>query len=278
VTRRRLGLAAVLALVFMALSMGSSRAQVLPPLLPELPPPPVEGNPLADLLGPLTGDTCDTVATVYALAGPIAQAQLPPELRSLVDEVTPYLSLVTYACGLLASPPTGTVCAADEAVKQQIGMLGLPLPLNAPPAVQVVVDTIAGIEHVFLRLGLDIGRDVSTQLAAALGCTVPAPVVDPPAAPAPSFPTSDLPSTPGVTGSPGSFSSGTFPSAPAGPVAVSAGGPLPGVPVTTTEVSYPIEGLTGVLLILPLALLAGLAVVAPRLSPITRARRQRSRP
>ncbi|MDQ2650563.1 MAG: hypothetical protein M3Z03_13575, partial [Actinomycetota bacterium] len=187
-------LAGALALVAVATAFPRAEAQTLPlPPLPELPAPPVDGSVLSDALGPLATDYCDTVATVYALAGPIASAQLPPELRALVDEVTPYLSVVTYACGLLVSPPTGVVCATDDQLAQQLGVLGL--PLSAPTPVQVLHDTAAGIEHVFLRAGIDIGPDVSRQLALILGCGV-APEVEPPPAAAAPVPAVDEPPPP----------------------------------------------------------------------------------
>ena len=255
---------AVVALVVLAgLSVAvapGSQAQVLPEL-PELPAPPADGNLLADVLGPASAMACKTIATAYALVGPIASAQLPPELQPLVAEIDPYLALITYACGYLVTPPTGTVCAVDGQVNDQIATLGLPVGLPAPAL--LLYETAAGIEHAFLRLGLDIGTDASRQLAELLGCGEPLPPeTGPPAAlPQPEVVPVDLPSS-------GSFGSGLGPSsvpAVVGGVAAPQVTELPGTAGQLGALSYPVRGAAALLLALPLTLLALGIAVAPRL-------------
>lgn len=260
--RRTVVLGLVAALVAVLAGRGAG-AQVLPPL-PPLPPPPADGSPLSDVLGPSATGYCDTVATVQALAGPIVSAQLPEEAQVLVEEVTPYLSVVTYACGLVAAPPTEVRCATDDALADQLGVLGL--PVNSPAPGQVLVDTAAGIEHVFRRAGIDLDAGLARQLAAALGCGALEEVVPPTAAPAPSeegpLVAPPAPARP--------TSSGFVPPRPVVP-AVS---PRPGLPaagapaspaVDAAAVRYPVDPGAAALLALPLAALVAAAVVAPRL-------------
>jgi hypothetical protein len=239
-----------------------SAAQIVP--LPPLPPPPEGGNPLSDLLGPAATDGCDGVAVAFALAGPIATAQLPPDLAKLVDQISPYLSVATYACGFLAVPPSKQVCGIDTQLADAVGGLGLSklgAPINTPKAAAVTYETAAGIENVFLRAGVDIGHDTSLRLAEALGCSIPPAAVVPPAKAPPSFAA--------TSGSEGSAGSTSF-------VAVDLPGALGSVPTITEGRSipavtrsgptrYPVDGLATLLLGLPLVLLGLGAVVAPRL-------------
>jgi hypothetical protein len=242
----------------------AASAPGLPPL-PPLPPPPSDGTVLSDILGPAATGGCDSVALVFALAAPIAGAQLTPELKELVDQITPYLSLATYACGFLVSPPSAFKCApdklvADTAAKLNLSQLGV--PVNIPEAAKVTYDTAAGIENIFLRLGIPIDQPQAFGLAKVLGCTVPPPVVDPPAAAAPTFP-----STAGTSGTPASTSFVAIGS-PVGslPSTVSVGGSRT-LPAVTTKgpARYPIDGRAAALLALPLVLLAAAGVVGPRL-------------
>jgi len=266
---------ALLALAVLSVVVApSSRAQVLPDL-PPLPAPPAEGNIAADVLGPATATACKTVATVYGLLGPIAAAQLPPELQGLVTEADPYLALVTYACGYLVTPPSGLVCTPDaqlgEVSKEALGLLGL--PVSAPAAVQVFYDTVPGIEHVFLRLGLDIGTEASRQLAAALGCGAPAPIA--PTEPA-AFPTQEAPA---ALEAPGSGLADVSLARPSIPAVVG----RPATPGSTTQrpgtlgqaggLSYPVKAQAAVLLALPLVLAAGGLAAEPRLRRRGRRRR-----
>jgi hypothetical protein len=237
-------------------------AQVVP--LPPLPPPPEGGNPLSDLLGPAASDGCDGVAVAFALAAPIAQAQLPPELAALVDQVSPYLALATYACGFLAVPPSKQVCAVDAQVADAIGGLGLGelgVPVNTPKAAQIAYETAAGIERVFLRAGIDLEAGVAMRLAEALGCTVPPPPAVPPAAAAPSFPSSG--GTEATAGST-SFVTLDIPGSLPTITRVSGNRTIPAL-VRTGPTRYPVDALATALLALPLVLLAGGAIVAPRL-------------
>jgi hypothetical protein len=261
--RRRVlwAVAGVLALGGALGAVPAATAQVLPPL-PPLPAPPAEGSVLSDALGPIATSYCDTVATVYALAGPIAQAQLPPELRSLVDEITPYLSVVTYACGFLATPPTTAVCATDSALAEQMGALGL--PVAAPTPIVQLYETAAGIEHVFLRAGIDIGTEVSRQLATVLGCGEGAAQEEPPAATPPA-----VPAAPTGAVAPGLALGGTA-RVVVPPVVATPGTPgsvtrVPGVTGRAGSVRYPVDGLATALLSLPLAALIAGAWVGPRL-------------
>ncbi len=239
-----------------------SAAQIVP--LPPLPPPPEGGNPLSDLLGPASTDACDSVAVAFALAGPIATAQLPPDLANLVDQITPYLSVATYACGFLAVPPSKQVCGIDSKVADTVGGLGLSslgVPVNTPKAAAVAYETAAGIENVFLRAGIDIGHDTSLRLAEALGCEIPPAAVTPPAKAAPTF--GDTPATDGASGST-SFVAIDLPTPLASAPTVSDSAVLPAV-TRTGPTRYPIDGLATFLLGLPLVLLGLAALVAPRL-------------
>jgi hypothetical protein len=256
---------ALLALAGLSVALApTSSAQVLPPLLPPLPAPPAEGNVAADVLGPASATACDLAATVYGLVGPIASAQLPPELRFLVTETDPYVALVTYACGYLVSPPSGRVCAPDGELNDLAGLLGAPVALPAP--VQIFYETAAGLERAFLRLGLDIGTEASQQLATALGCGVPPTVTPPDAAalpepqepaavvlPAPAQPPSAVagrPLVPAIVGRPATPGSVTQ---------------LPGTSAQVGALSYPVRAQAALLLALPLTLLAGGIALEPRL-------------
>jgi hypothetical protein len=236
-----------------------SDAQILPSP-PALPPPPAEGNVLADVLGPASATACDAVATVYGLAGPIASAQLPPELQVLVGELDPYLSLITYACGYLVTPPSGVVCAPDDAIAEQAGLLAL--PVTPPGATKLLYDTAAGIEHALLRLGVDVDAAASRQLAEALGCGTPAPVeAGPPAALPVDERTTAPPSSP--AGASGSFGPSAIPDVVAGPTAEQTT-VLPGTLGRLGALRYPVRGVAALLLGLPLVLLAAAVAYAPR--------------
>ena len=261
-TRRLLLAGLLLALAVASVAVApSSTAEILPPP-PELPVPPADGNPLADILGPASATACDAIATVYGLAGPIASAQLPPDLQVLLTEVDPYLALVTYACGLLVVPPSGVVCAVDEQINAQTGVLGA--PVGVPPTFSIFYDTAAGIERAFLRAGVDIGQDASEALATALGCGIPEPVeVGVPAAlpvvpavptvevAAPLTPGFSLPRVPAVVGrtTPGQTTS------------------LPGTAGLLGTLRYPVRSTAALLLALPLVLMAVGVVLAPRIGP-----------
>jgi hypothetical protein len=265
---------AIVAVVALGAPAPRAEGQTVPlplPQLPPLPPPPDDGSIISDLLGPASNDGCDSVAVVFALAGPIASAQLPPAARELVDQITPYLSLATYACGFLISPPSGRVCAGDEQIAEVVKGLNLSqlgAPVNTPKVAQIAYDTAAGIERAFLRFGVDIGQDLSLQIAEALGCSIPEVPALPPAAAPPAFPGSG-----GVAGSPDatSFVSVGLPSAEL-PSLTDVGGSRTIPAVTRTGPSrYPVDGLATVLLALPLIALAVGAVAGPRLR--TRLRR-----
>lgn len=266
-SRRRRWTAVVALLVLAAASVAiapasqAAPAQILPEL-PELPAPPEDGNLLADVLGPASATACKTFATAYALVGPIAAAQLPPELRFLVDELDPYLSLISYACGYLVSPPTGMVCAVDQQLNGPIASLGL--PVGVPPAAALLYDTAAGIEHAFLRLGLDISTDASRTLAELLGCGEPAPTeTGPPAA----LPVPPAPAAVEVS-APGGFSSGLAPVEIPAVVARPALPQVTEIPGTAGQVgalTYPVRGAAALLLALPLVLLAAGIAVGPHL-------------
>lgn len=236
------------------------------PALPPLPPPPADGTALSDILGPAASGGCDTVAVVFALAAPIAGAQLTPELKELVDQLTPYLSLATYACGFIVSPPSAFKCAPDAKNAETVAKLGLSqfgVPVNVPEAAKVTYETAAGIEHVFLRLGVPISQDASLALAKALGCVIPPPVVDPPAAAAPTFP-----STAGrnaVADSTSFVSSGPLAGALGGITSVRGTRTLPAT-TTSGPPRYPVDGLATILFALPLALIAAGATVGPRIA------------
>ena len=273
----RRGVVAAALFVLAALSVAvapASRASVLPPP-PALPAPPAGGNPLADILGPSTGTVCNAVATVYALAGPIAAAQLPKELQPLVTETDPYTALITYACGLVATPPSTTVCAADSGLSAPLGGLGL--PVSPPAAAAIFYDTAAGIEHAFLRLGVDVGQDVSEQLATALGCGEAPPASAGPPAARPTVPTASSPGG-GLSSGGGSFASNAFtaPTIP-GVVAPSTGARtttiVPGTAGRLGAVHYPVREEAALLLALPLALSAGGVALGPRLRRPRRRRR-----
>lgn len=276
--RRTGALLAVLALV--VLGAGPSTAQVLPPL-PPLPPAPEDGSLLSDVLGPSATSTCDAVATVEALAGPIISAQLPPDLQVVVEEVTPYLSLVSYVCSLVVTAPTGNVCSADDALGEQLGVLGLPVSFPAP--FQIALDTAAGIEHVFLRLGVDVGTEVSRQLAAALGCALPPPPTSGPAAPLPPAAPPIAPPAPPAPAPALDVGPSLAPATPlptTGPTVASArpaagSPPIPGV-LGLADARYPVDGLAALLLALPLLGLGGAIAVGPRLVPAARRARRRS--
>jgi hypothetical protein len=267
---RYLAMALVCALVaVVALGAPAPRAEgqtqlPLPPL-PPLPPPPEDGTAISDVLGPATTDGCDGIAVVFALAAPIASAQLPPAGRELVDQITPYLSLATYACGFLIAPPSGEVCKPDEQVAdavQSLNLSELGVPVNTPKTAQIAHDTAAGIEHVFLRFGVDIGQDLSRRMAEALGCRVPAVAELPPAAAPPAFPGST-----GSVGTPGamSFLSVGLPATEL-PAVADLGGTrtLPAL-TRSGPAHYPVDGLASVLLALPLVALAVGAFAGPRL-------------
>jgi hypothetical protein len=246
----------------------TSSAQVLPSP-PALPAPPAEGNVLADVLGPASATACDAVATVYGLAGPIASAQLPPELQALLAEADPYLSLITYACGYLVTPPSGLYCAADDQLNDAVGLLSLPASL--PGAAKVLYDTAAGLEHAFLRLGLDIGTDASRQLAAALGCgELPPTEAGAPAA----LPIADLPTeaTPSFAGGGGGFGPSAIPDVVAAPSADQTT-VLPGTLGQLGALRYPVREAAALFLALPLVLLAAAVAFAPRFARHPRARR-----
>jgi hypothetical protein len=248
----------------------SSSAQVLPDL-PPLPPPPADGNPLADVLGPASATVCDATAVVFGLAGPIASAQLPPELQSLLAEADPYLALVTYACGLIAVPPSGVVCASDASATQLTGLLGSPVGL--PAASQIFYDTAAGIEHALLRIGFDVGSQASQAIAQVLGCGVPKPAGSEPPAALPT-PTTGAPADTIVAPA----SDGVVPvGIPA--VTPPATGPAetvvtPGQIGTLGALRYPVREAAALLLALPLALLAAAVALGPRLAPHPRRRRR----
>jgi hypothetical protein len=266
--RRSIVVAALVALAALSVAVApTGSAQVLP-APPPLPAPPADGNPLADLLGPASATVCDAVAVVYGLVGPIASAQLPPNLQELLSDTDPYVALLTYACGLLAVPPSLTVCSLDAQVNGPLGLLGLPVAL--PAATAILYDTAAGLEHALLRLGVDIGTDASRQLAEALGCGKPAPpeIAPPAALPLPdATPTVDLPG--------GGFGS----VAPAGIPAVVQ---QPASGDTTTQVAgtlgrlgsirYPVRGAAALLLALPLVVLAAGIALAPHVGPRRRRR------
>jgi hypothetical protein len=264
--RRRIVVLALLVLAALSVLVApSSNAQQILPQLPPLPAPPADGNLLADILGPASLTACNTVATAYGLVGPIAAAQLPPDLQPLVGEVDPYLALITYACGYLVSPPSTFRCAIDTSVTQQLGLLGL--PVGPPTVAQIFYETAAGIEHAFLRLGLDVGTDASQQIATALGCGVP--VEADPGAPAALPPSDAVPAVaPLATG--GSFSSGKLalpavPSVVARPPVADTSTVLPGSAGRLGALSYPVREAAALLLALPLVLLAGGVALGPRL-------------
>lgn len=240
-----------------------SAAQIVP--LPPLPPPPEGGTALSDVLGPAATDGCDSVAVAFALAGPIATAQLPPDLARLADQISPYLAVATYACGLVAVPPSKQVCGIDTKVADTVGGLGLSalgVPVNTPKAAAVAYETAAGIENVFLRAGIDIGHDTSLRFAEALGCSIPPAAVVPPAKAPPSF--ADTPATAGAAGST-SFVAIDLP----GPArsTVESIGDSRTIPAVTRRgpTRYPVDSLATVLLALPLVLLGAGALVGPRL-------------
>lgn len=261
----RLLLVAMASLLVGAVALGGpteTAAQIVP--LPPLPPPPSDGTALSDVLGPATTDACDSVAVAFALAGPIATAQLPPELAALVEQVSPYLALATYACGFLAVPPSKQVCGIDQQVADSVGGLGLSdlgVPINTPKAAAVTYETAAGIENVFLRAGIDIGHDTSLQLAEALGCTIPPAAVLPPAKAAPTFPAT--PSVDAVGGST-SFVALELPSALPSVDSITEGRTIPAV-TRSGPTRYPVDGVAMLLLGVPLVLLAAGALLAPRL-------------
>ena len=272
---RTAGLLAALAIVVVA-SAGPSRAQVLPPL-PPLPPAPEDGSLLSDVLGPAATSTCDAIATVEALAGPIISAQLPPDLAVVVEEVTPYVSLVSYVCSLIVTKPTGKVCAADRSVSDVFGVLGLPVNLPAP--FQIGLDTAAGIEHVFLRSGVDIGTEASRQLAVALGCAIPPPLDTGEAAPLPMVPAAPTPPPPArsVVTPPaplGDLRPVEAPTVVGSPATPAVGAPVPGV-VGLADVRYPVDERAALLLLLPIAALAAAIALGPRLAPASRRTRRR---
>jgi hypothetical protein len=249
----------------------TSTAQVLPPL-PPLPAPPADGNVAADVLGPASASACDAAATVYGLAGPIASAQLPPELQVLLVEADPYLALVTYACGYLVTPPSGVFCSSDQQLNEQAGLLGVPVGLPGPS--KVLYDTAAGLEHAFLRLGTDIGTEASRQLASALGCGVPLPVTPPDAAALPVQPLPTVTEQPPAAVAIASPAIGRRPSVPAvvpRPATPGNVTQLPGSVGQLGALRYPVRAQAALLLALPLLLLAGGIAVEPRL------RRGRSR-
>ena len=240
----------------------TSQAELLPPP-PDLPAPPADGNPLADVLGPASATACDAIAVVYGLAGPIASAQLPPELQTLLTDVDPYLALVTYACGYLVVPPSGVVCEAGTQINEQAGLLGL--PVGVPDAFAVFYDTVAGIERAFLRSGIDVGQGVSEEIATALGCGVPAPVEigNPAALPV-------TPSTPAVEVAPPASNGFALPEVPPVVGRTTTGGTttvIPGTAAFLGTLRYPVRSTAAVLLALPLLLLAALVALAPRLGP-----------
>ena len=276
-TRRRWLLSAAL-LVVAALSVlvaPSSGAQVLPEL-PPLPAPPAEGNPLADILGPASATACDAVATVYGLAGPIVAAQLPPEFQALLVEADPYLVLVTYACGYLVVPPSGVVCATDDQLNQPLGALGVPVGLPQP--VQILYATAAGIEHAFLRLGVDIGTDASRQLALALGCGALAPV-DPGAAKSlPAPPASGSVDLGLPAGSAGGFGPPSVPAVVPRAAGARSTTELPGTLGQLGALRYPVKEAAALLLALPLVLLAVAVALGPRLTHRRRRHRDRVAP
>lgn len=241
----------------------AASAPGLPPL-PPLPPPPSDGTAISDILGPAASGGCDTVALVFALAAPIAGAQLTPELKELVDQLTPYLSLATYACGFIVSPPSAFKCAPDKQTAETVAKLNLSqfgVPVNVPEAAKVTYETAAGIENVFLRLGIPVGQEASLALAKALGCVIPPPVIDPPPAPAPTFGSSG-----GTSGSPGSTSFVAVGGISTQLPGVSSLGGTRTIPAVTQRgtARYPINGLASVLLAVPLALLAAGGVLGPR--------------
>lgn len=236
------------------------------PALPPLPPPPADGTALSDILGPSASGGCDTVAVVFALAAPIAGAQLTPELKALVDQLTPYLSLATYACGFIVSPPSPFKCAPDAKNAETVAKLNLSqlgVPLNVPEAAKVTYETAAGIEHVFLRLGVPISQDASLALAKALGCVIPPPVIDPPAKAAPTFPSTGGRNA--ISDSTSFVSSAPIAGALGGIVSVGGTRTLPAT-TTSRPARYPIDGLASLLFALPLALIAMGAVVGPRVA------------
>lgn len=269
--RRWFAVATLLLLAVLSVAIAPrTEAEVLPPLLPTLPAPPAEGNLLADVLGPASATACKTVATVYGLAGPIATAQLPAELRPLVAELDPYLALITYACGYLVVPPSGVVCSTDQALNEPLGLLGLPVAL--PEATAILYDTAAGIEHALARLGFDIGTDGSRQLAAALGCGVmaPPPEPDPAALPLPpEVPTVDV-AAPVLSGGGLASIPAVVPAVPATPGSDVV---LPGTAGQLGALRYPVRGTAALLLGLPLVLLAAAIAVGPRFARPPRVRR-----
>jgi hypothetical protein len=272
-TRRRWLVSAALLLLagLSVLVAPSSGAQVLPDL-PPLPAPPADGNLLADILGPASATACDAVATVYGLAGPIAAAQLPPELQALLTETDPYLALVTYGCGYLAVPPSGVICASDQSTNQLGGSIGAPVAL--PAASQIFYDTAAGIEHAMLRLGVDIGTDASRQLAAALGCGVPPPVDEGDAAAlplTPAAPSVDL----APTDAPSGFRPPSVPAIVSRPANPGSTTELPGALGQLGALRYPVKEAAALLLALPLVLLAVAVAFGPRVT--RRGRRHRDR-
>lgn len=287
-TRRRQPTALVVALLSLAValltllpgSVTTSAAQVLPPP-PTVPAPPEDGNPVSDVLGPSLTGSCDTLAVVFALAGPIATAQIPPDLQPLVRELEPYIGTALVACGFLASPPTGRVCDADAGVSDLFTPLGL--PVSVPAATAQFHDTVAGIERAFLRVGVDIGRDTSTRLAEALGCSVPEPdaLPDPAAVPTPVAPGAApvaVPSTPVVPVAGGGFAAlpGAAVDVPAAVTPV-AGEQTVAAPVTVTSTTPVPTGLfwNPLTYVVPLALLVVLARTGRSFTASARAARWR---
>jgi hypothetical protein len=266
--RRSIIVVALLALAALSVAIApTSRAQVLPPL-PPLPAPPAEGSPLADVLGPASATVCDALALVFGLVGPIASAQLPPDLQELVAETDPYLALLTYACGLVAVPPSLTVCSLDAQLSQPLGLLGLPVAI--PPATAVLYDTAAGLERALLRLGVDLGTDASRQLAQALGCGTPAPPEVAPPAPLPvpdAAPTADL-----SGGGFGSVAPSGIPDVVPPPSVGGTTTEVPGAPGRLGSLRYPVRGAAALLLALPLVLLAAGLALAPHVGPRRRRR------
>jgi hypothetical protein len=140
---RRITLAAT-ALVLLVLAV-PARAQIEPPPLPVLPPPPEQLVPVFELVAPTVSPVCGNAVFAVAFGPGLVAGQLG---QPLPVNVLPLFGPLVVLCGAVPAPPQRLACASDANVRLLVDTItgqaaGLPLPVDTqavgPLAEQVIV-------------------------------------------------------------------------------------------------------------------------------------------